>query len=332
MILRIFAAALLLAISAAANARNIVLSNDDGLNSNVHALYHALKERGHDVIVSVPCRNQSGMGAAMKFVRPLGPLDTDCLNGAAKAGDPGAGPMTLEGFGTDFYYAAGTPVMAMLYGVDVIAANRWGKAPDLVLSGINEGRNVGAIVLASGTVSNAQIAMTRGIPAIAFSAGRNTAHHGQLNSSNSTAAANLAADLITMLDDHAKGDAALLPAGLGLNVNFPDDVTDAKWMLTQIGTYSEVAPRFVADIGAAVAAEPRVSKMIGDTQLPPLPGLMIELPRFHPSAMQMHDEAVVSQHHITVSPMQIGYGHSGTEGKSWVADLLEQHVGKPGSE
>lgn len=324
MLLRLLTAAALLVSSNAAQARNIVLSNDDGLTANVHALYHALKEQGHDVIVSVPCRNQSGMGAAIKFVRPLGPLQSNCLHDAAKAGDPGAGPMTLTGFGSDFYYVDGTPVMSMLYGVDVAAMERWGTAPDMVLSGINEGRNVGAIVLASGTVSNAQIAMTRGIPAIAFSAGRNTANDGALTSDDSTAVAKLATDLIALLDARAGDDTAILPAGLGLNVNFPDDVTDAKWVLTQIGTFSEVSPRFVTDIGAAVAADPRLKELTGGFPLPALPGLMVDLPSARPTTEQMRDEAVVSQRHIAVSPMQVGYGHGSDDAKAWVGKLLRQ--------
>jgi 5'-nucleotidase len=264
------------------------------------------------------------MGAAIKFIRPLGPLQSNCLHDAAKAGDPGAGPMTRDGFGTDFYYVDGTPVMSMLYGVDVVAMERWGKAPDMVLSGINEGRNVGAIVLASGTVSNAQIAMTRGIPAVAFSGGRNTANDGEVTGAESDAVAKLATDLIALLDARAGDGNPVLPAGLGLNVNFPDDITDAKWVSTQIGTFSEVAPRFTTDIGAAVAAEPRISELTGGLQLPALPGLMIELPSARPTAEQMRDEAVVSQRHITVSPMQMGYAAGGSDGQAWVGELLEQ--------
>jgi 5'-nucleotidase len=168
----ILAAAALLVQPAAASARNIVLSNDDGLTSNVVALYRALKAEGHDVIVSVPCDNQSGMGAALYIARPLAPLTEACLNNAAKPGDPGAGPVTREDIANgDFFYVAGTPVMALLYGIDVVGATRWGAEPDLVLSGPNEGQNVGAIILSSGTVSNAQYAAVRGIPAIALSAG-----------------------------------------------------------------------------------------------------------------------------------------------------------------
>ena len=83
----------LLAIAAPVEARaeNIVLSNDDGLTSNVKALYEELKAQGHDVIVSVPCSGQSGMGAAIRFMRPLGPLAADCLNGAARQANPAPG-------------------------------------------------------------------------------------------------------------------------------------------------------------------------------------------------------------------------------------------------
>ena len=75
------AAAFLLSFSPAA-ARNIVLTNDDGLTSNILALYHALKSQGHDVVVSVPCTNQSGMGAAAYFSRPVTPLTAACRNAA----------------------------------------------------------------------------------------------------------------------------------------------------------------------------------------------------------------------------------------------------------
>ena len=51
---RLALAASLAATSLTASALNIVLSNDDGLTSNIKALYKALKTAGHDVIVSTP--------------------------------------------------------------------------------------------------------------------------------------------------------------------------------------------------------------------------------------------------------------------------------------
>jgi len=72
--IRLALAASLAAISLPTSALNIVMSNDDGLTSNIKALYKALKTAGHDVVVSIPCQGQSGMGAAIIFLEPLTPL------------------------------------------------------------------------------------------------------------------------------------------------------------------------------------------------------------------------------------------------------------------
>src|SRR4051812_30547689 len=138
MILRLLLATALLLQAGSAWARRIVLSNDDGLTSNVKALYEALKADGHDVIVAVPCTNQSGMGAAIRILKPLTSLDQDCRNGAARAGERAVGTMSRTSLGPDYFYVDGTPVMALLYGLDIVAAKRWGGPPDLVLSGPNE--------------------------------------------------------------------------------------------------------------------------------------------------------------------------------------------------
>ncbi len=63
MILRLLLATGLLLLPGSAWARrDRRCRTDDGLTSNVKALYEALKADGHDVIVSVPCTNQSGDG------------------------------------------------------------------------------------------------------------------------------------------------------------------------------------------------------------------------------------------------------------------------------
>lgn len=281
----------LLAIAAPVEARaeNIVLSNDDGLTSNVKALYEELKAQGHDVIVSVPCSGQSGMGAAIRFMRPLGPLAADCLNGAAKAGEPGAGPMTRPGFGKDWYYVDGTPVMALLYGLDVVAQARWGKAPDLVLSGPNEGQNVGSIVISSGTVSVAQYGAIRGIPSIALSGGMNTADNKDLANPASVTIAKLSADFISALKKGASGK-PILPVGVSLNVNFPDKLDGAKWRRARIGSYSAYGVRFVSSFGKSG-----------------LPGIALDLITSNPEKAQRGDESAIVARDISVSVMQVGY-------------------------
>lgn len=291
----------------AAGARNIVLSNDDGLTSNVLALYHALKADGHDVIVTVPCTNQSGMGAAFYIARPLAPLTEACRNGAARPDDPGAGPVTRNDIPEeDFFYVAGTPVMALLYGIDVVGAKRWGAEPDLVLSGPNEGQNVGAIILSSGTVSNAQYAAVHGIPAIALSAGANTTDDKALANPRSQAVARLSADLVTTLDERA-GSGPLLPPRVALNVNFPDELEGATWQISRIGSYNAYQLGFVENMAASPSPTMTAMARQRGISLPPLPGLSFDLNQAVPLPEQASDESVVYRTAIAVSPMNAGY-------------------------
>src|SRR5262245_52875592 len=142
-------AAAFVIIAQPSHALHILLVNDDGLSPNVQAQYEALTAAGHDVLVSVPCTNQSGKGASISLFVPLTPLTAPCRGDAAQVGAPGVGPVAGK---SNFYYVNGTPVMATIYGLDVLAPQRWGKEPDLVLSGPNEGQNAGPIVNSSGTV------------------------------------------------------------------------------------------------------------------------------------------------------------------------------------
>jgi 5'-nucleotidase len=318
--LRVLLAALLLLQPVASYARNIVLTNDDGLTSNVRALYLALREQGHDVIVSVPCTGQSGMGGAIRFSRPLGPLEHDCLNMAAGKGAPGAGPMTRPGFETDFHYVDGTPVMALMYGLDVVAARRWGKAPDLVLSGPNEGQNVGSFVLTSGTVSNAQFAAARGLPAVALSAGSDTADNRDLANPESELVARLAADLVKFLDERG-GDKALLPPGIALNVNFPDRLEGARWRPSRIGTYNAMQMRFTDNVAKSATPEMAAAARAHGIRLPDLPGVSVAMNDEPPTPEQQQDEAVVYRGAIAVTVMQPGYDHR-PEAQSWLREYF----------
>ncbi|GGC07358.1 acid phosphatase [Novosphingobium endophyticum] len=307
----------------AAEARNIVITNDDGLSNNVLALYRALKEDGHDVIVSVPCVNQSGMGTALKIGRPLGPLRESCRNGAAQAGAPGAGPITRNDVpGQDFHYVDGTPIMAMLYGVDVVGAKRWGSAPDLVLSGPNEGQNVGAIVLSSGTVSAAQAASVRGLSAIALSAGGSTVDDSALANPDSAKVAKLSAELVRRLAK-LSGTSPILPRGIALNVNFPDTLDGATWKAARIGSFNTYQMRFVEDMAASASPTMKATARQHGMELLHLPGLSVEMNDKTPSQVQASDESVVYKSAISVSPMQAGYEPTALDGWSaWLIDAI----------
>ncbi|MDP3676020.1 MAG: 5'/3'-nucleotidase SurE [Novosphingobium sp.] len=314
--LRLLLAALLSLLPQPALALNIVLTNDDGLTSNVKALYDALKAEGHDVVVSVPCVNQSGMGAAIKFLEPLTPLTSACRNGAARVGDPGAGPMTKPGFSSDFYYVNGTPVMAALYGIDVPAVARWGKAPDLLLSGPNEGQNVGFIVISSGTVSNAQYGAIRGIPSVALSAGVDTVDNVNLSNPKSAKIAQLTVRLIGWLRSMA-GASALLPPGMALNVNFPDVLDGANWRSSRIGDYSKYKVRFTEHLPLPPGA--RDLRGCGCSY----PGVTIEANPEPNSEKQSQDESVVYRSDIAVTAMQVGYDHR-PAGQDWLRSRIKR--------
>ncbi|GAB3259752.1 5'/3'-nucleotidase SurE [Chitinimonas naiadis] len=297
---------LLLTLSVAALASpsfalNILLTNDDGVAAaNLRALYAKLKAAGHDVIVSAPCQDQSGKGASMNFLTPLTPLTKACRGGLIPAGSPGAGK---EPGNADFNYVDGTPVMATLYGLDVLAPARWGKAPYLVISGPNEGQNVGSIVTSSGTVSNAIIAAGRGLPTLAFSADTSTKADNTAGAIHNEVASLVQAFIIAL--QKRQGSGPLLPTGVTLNINFPkfDAGTSASlpWTFTRFGSYNSLSPRFVADL-----SQDPVAKAYGLGAYA-YPGISFGTANA-PTASQADNEAAANAAgKITVTAMQVGY-------------------------
>lgn len=289
-------------------ALNVLIVNDDGLTSNVKALYDELKANGHDVLVSVPCSPQSGRSGAIVMYSSTTISATNdqqiakengCHNGAAPIGAPSVGPFTKAGYTNgDWNYAHGTPVMATMYGLDVLATKRWGKAPDLVLSGPNEGQNVGKVVVHSGTIGNVQLAASRGIPSIALSADTNTVDDSQLNNANSKIVAQRTLSLIKALQN-TKG--LLLPKGMPLNVNFPANITTSTpFVFSKIGTYDLYSLKFDSK-----------TNNIG-----------ITIPSTAATAAQTSDESVVAKTKIAVTAMQVGFEQR-PAGQEWLKIRLK---------
>jgi 5'/3'-nucleotidase SurE len=293
------AAAALLGLSGPAFALNIVLANDDGLTSNTKALYEALKADGHDVVVSVPCTGQSGRGAGIvmystdKIVPDNDKTQIEaeggCHNGAAPTGASAVGKFTRAGYtGGDYNYVHGTPMMAAMYGIDVVGMARWNKAPDLLLSGPNEGQNLGKIVNSSGTVGNVQFAAGRGLPSIALSAGADTTDNAGLANPYSAVVAQLTLKLVKALQAKA-GTGPLLPAGIALNVNFPNAPTaDLKFAFSRFGTFEAYNLKFNNAVPYGLGAAAGSGS---------------------PTADQAEDETVVSQTRVSVTAMQVGFEH-----------------------
>jgi 5'-nucleotidase len=121
----------------------ILVTNDDGLEAEgLQALAEVLS-RKHDVLVIAPDRERSGVSHALTL-------------GAAQK---------LRKIGEKAYTSSGTPadcvILAMLGAVDF--------APEIVVSGINRGPNLGTDIVYSGTCAAAREAALGGIPGIAVS-------------------------------------------------------------------------------------------------------------------------------------------------------------------
>ena len=270
---------MLLLAAAPASALDILLTNDDGFETaNIRALQQRLVAAGHAVLVSAPTQNNSGTGGSVRFLRPITPLARDTLYGTVPAGAPGVGADPAD---ADVHYVDGTPVMSLLYGLDVLAVQRWGTAPDLVISGPNEGANLGTINSSSGTFNNALYAINRGVPAIAVSYGGTDGRaYTELDEG---AVEYRVADLVVALIDElaaAAGDGApLLPPGVGLNVNIPELEGDALPPLrySRIGRASEYQPVFYEKLSDSPVA-------VGYGAGVDLPGVSLVLPGMAPPA------------------------------------------------
>src|SRR5690606_8100829 len=120
-------------------------TNDDGIHApGLKVLHRIARELSDDVWVVAPEIEQSGAGHSLRLRRPL----------------------AVRQFGPRWLSVDGTPTDCVLVAASQIIPDR---RPDLVLSGVNRGANLGEDVTYSGTVSAALEATLIGIPAIALS-------------------------------------------------------------------------------------------------------------------------------------------------------------------
>lgn len=163
---------------------NIMVTNDDGIHaSGIRALAEAMKELG-TVTVVAPDRERSAAGHSLTLHSPLRVFELH----------------------KGWYAVDGTPTDCVNMGIH----NMLPIAPDLVVSGINHGANLGDDVTYSGTVAAAMEANLMGIPAIAFSLATFD------GSADFTDAAQVALRVARQLI------ANTLPADTFLNVNIPN--------------------------------------------------------------------------------------------------------------
>lgn len=165
----------------------ILLTNDDGIHApGLEALERIARALSDDVWVAAPETEQSATSHSLTLRRPL----------------------RIRHLGPQRYTIDGTPTDCVLIAVKKIMAER---PPDLVLSGINHGANLGEDVTYSGTVAAAMEAALLGYPAIALSLLRRGDHEHRWDS-----AEHHAASLLRRLTG------LTWPRDVLMNVNFPD--------------------------------------------------------------------------------------------------------------
>ncbi|MUG94277.1 5'/3'-nucleotidase SurE [Scytonema sp. UIC 10036] len=186
-----------------AQALKIMVVNDDGYQAEgIAVLFDTLQAAGHEVTIVAPKQDQSGIGTSINASRILQP--TEVVN-----------------YDTHRWYVDATPTVTTWAGLDYILKD---NKPDLVVSGINQGENVGLFAVSSGTVSAAVAALNRGVPAIAISAGINQAESATGYRSTRQAyktGANFIVALLKELEAKKKPNSTILPPGIGLNINIP---------------------------------------------------------------------------------------------------------------
>ena len=161
----------------------ILVCNDDGIGARgILALEKAMKDLGKVVVVA-PDRQMSAVSQSITLHRPL----------------------RIKKIAENSYTVDGTPTDCVVLAINEIL----GKKPDLVVSGINHGPNLGEDVHYSGTVSAAYEGGLKGVPSFAVSLVSRECKSFE-------AAANFSERLARKLLSSG------LPKGIILNVNVPD--------------------------------------------------------------------------------------------------------------
>lgn len=123
----------------------VLISNDDGVNApGIKVLERALKRIAGEVWVIAPESEQSAAGHSLTLRAPL----------------------RIKKIAARKFAVTGTPTDAVLLGVQHVMKD---CRPDLIVSGVNRGGNLGEDVTYSGTVAAAMEGTLLGIPSVAFS-------------------------------------------------------------------------------------------------------------------------------------------------------------------
>ena len=168
------------------NKPNILITNDDGIYSEgIYALWEAMREVGNPFVVA-PHTEQSGSGHGITLNNPLRVNKIKRSNG-------------FKGYAVE-----GSPADCAKIGIRSLMKD----SPDILISGINQGANLGTNLIYSGTVSAAAEGAILGIPSVAISL-------ASVKTDNFYLAKTVAIDTVKWVMKNS------LPKGTLLNVNVP---------------------------------------------------------------------------------------------------------------
>lgn len=234
----------------------ILLANDDGIQAvGLRALYFALVEAGHEVFVVAPVTEQSAVGHAVTLAMPI----------------------KVKKFRENSFVGQGvygTPVDCVKLGLTTLLD----KAPDMVLSGINAGANVGVDILYSGTVSAATEGALMEIPSMAVSM-------DNFNPQDLSGQANYVAQLLPRIPLDK------LSRKCVLNLNFPDCPIDStKEMVLCPHTRASYEDRYDTRVDPRGRAYYWLDGMIPPERI-----------------SDDRDRALLTQGHITLTPLHFDF-------------------------
>lgn len=231
----------------------ILISNDDGyLAPGINALAEALAPIA-DIVVVAPDSNRSGASNSLSLDRPL----------------------SVQQAANGFYFVNGTPTDCVHIALTGMLTER----PDLIVSGINNGPNMGDDTLYSGTVAAATEGYLFGIPAIAFS-------QGEWGWAHIDDAARAARDIVERYAD-------IVASPYLLNVNIPNR------------PYEELGPPVATRLGRRHQAEPVIRSQ--DPRGREI--FWIGPPGACKDAGEGTDFHAVQQGRISMTPLQIDLTH-----------------------
>ena len=166
----------------------ILLTNDDGyLAEGINNLYHALKGHGHEVTIVAPKTERSTSGHGLTLSKPY----------------------FSEQVEENIYWVDGLPADCVLHSLGHLFQ---GNPPDLIISGINHGANLGQDLYYSGTVAAAREGTFHGVKSIALSQDKDQGQKGW----NFNYCSKFVCELI---NDNKVIDS--IDKGTLLNINFP---------------------------------------------------------------------------------------------------------------